>query len=135
MHDRDKGTTDGTFRGHRYFQCADNAGLFVSLDQIRPTVQHPRGAALPTECSDPGKGRGNSSGKPSPGTEGKIYSGAVKGAPGSSVDPTPSNFKVGQRVMFFNKKGGIHYGVVRWTGRSARNRTFEYSVVGIECVG
>ena len=141
MHYRDKGSTNGTFRGHRYFQCADNAGLFVSLDQIRPTVQHHRFPVAPT---DPGK-RG--SGKSSAGTsarEGRTgYSTAAKGtsslsekSPGvvSSLDPVPSVFKMNQRVQFFDKRGTKHYGIVRWIGRKARDRTFDFTVVGIESV-
>lgn len=31
---RNRGTTDGTFRCQRYFNCAARAGLFVSLDKI-----------------------------------------------------------------------------------------------------
>ena len=146
-HYRGKGTTDGTFRGQRYFTCADNVGLFVALDQIRPSVQQPRGPMVPTECSNPGERGSKNSGKPSPATSargGKTYSGVVKCAPssqpektparGSSVDPTPSNFKLGQRVKFFDKSGVKYYGVVRWAGKTDRNRGFEYSVVGIECV-
>ena len=33
---RGKGTTDGHFKGQRYFKCDPNCGLFVALDKLRP---------------------------------------------------------------------------------------------------
>ena len=51
----------------------------------------------------------------------------------SSVDPPP-RFKLGQRVVFYDKRGGKHYGTVRWTGKRSVSREFDYMLVGIQTV-
>ena len=43
-------------------------------------------------------------------------------------------FRVGQRVMFYDKNGGKFYGVVKWTGTEDRDKKFEYPIVGIKTV-
>lgn len=50
------------------------------------------------------------------------------------MDPAPSVFIIGQRVLFHSKQGIKHYGVVHWTGRETPYKTFEYPVVGIKTV-
>ena len=34
-----QGTTDGTFGGHRYFDCPQDCGVFVAVDKIRPYTE------------------------------------------------------------------------------------------------
>jgi len=36
---RGRGTTDGTYRGHKYFVCEDKCGLFVALDKLSPVLE------------------------------------------------------------------------------------------------
>lgn len=45
-----------------------------------------------------------------------------------------SVFRVGQRVIFHDKNGDKHYGVVEWTGREGPAKKFDYPVVGIKTV-
>ncbi|GCB81925.1 hypothetical protein scyTo_0022254, partial [Scyliorhinus torazame] len=37
--DEDKGTSDGTWKGHRYFQCAAKRGLFVRVASCQPDTR------------------------------------------------------------------------------------------------
>ncbi|XP_020907800.1 uncharacterized protein LOC110245844 [Exaiptasia diaphana] len=36
------GTTDGTFRNQRFFECQQDCGVFVSMDKIRPVPESSR---------------------------------------------------------------------------------------------
>ena len=31
-----RGSSNGSFKGHKYFECGTNCGLFVSLDKLAP---------------------------------------------------------------------------------------------------
>ena len=130
---RDKGTTDGTFRGHHYFECAENAGLFVSLDQVYQDIQqHPRGAVASTESSRKENGGSKNNDNDKLSTERGVREDNPDAAISQSSEKSKrSDFKLGQRVKFLDKMGTQRYGAVRWTGKNDRH---EFTVVGIECV-
>ena len=127
------GTTDGSFQGNRYFVCAKDCGLFVSLQFLSPVDR--KSDKAPTEAMSE-----------------KKYSSAVRSNENShqsqisrlalkksSVDEPhrfdhPLRFEHGQRVVFYDKHGGKHYGTVRWTGNKSATRVFDYMVVGIQTV-
>ena len=134
---RGKGITDGTFRGHRYFECADKAGMFISLDQV---YQQQPGGAVASESSCAEKGGSKNSDRLSTDGDAREYNSSdaeynSSDAMVSQSEPKrlggQSDFKLGQRVKFLDKRDTERYGVIRWTGRNER---YEITVVGIECV-
>ena len=123
------GTTDGTFRGIRYFSCQDKCGLFVPLHLVHPIEEVPPQS---TECTVSLQSDQRS--KPT-------YTATKDNSPQpshigkeSAVDLAPSIFKIGERVAFYSTKGVKNYGVVGWTGRETKSRKFPYVIVGIVTV-
>ena len=126
------GTTDGTFRGERYFSCQDGCGLFLPLHHMHPTEEAPSQSKItPSECTE--SPRSDKKSKPT------YANAATKGNSSqrnqeSAVDLPPPIFKIGERVAFYNSKGVKHYGVVGWTGRETKARKFPYVIIGIMTV-
>ncbi|XP_051872959.1 ubiquitin carboxyl-terminal hydrolase CYLD [Pristis pectinata] len=57
--DVDKGLTDGTWRGRRYFDCAPNRGLFAHLASCQPDARFQSLAITREDCQDPDRTAGS----------------------------------------------------------------------------
>ena len=107
-HNTTFGTTDGTFQSKRYFTCQDDCGLFIPLHLVHPIEEFPSNSEFTSSES-----------KPHTTTK------------GNSSQHNESEFKIDQRITFYNNKGVKHYGVVGWIGRETKTRKFPYAIVGI----
>jgi hypothetical protein len=113
--------------------CEDGCGFFAPLHLMSPTD-------LSMGEQNKQQGRENS-GQPS---KKNTYSDVVSSRNGKQHQPVPidsgvhstllSEFRLGERVHFYSKRGAKHFGIVRWTGREIRTKKFEYLVVGIQTV-
>ena len=137
---RGKGTTDGTFRDQRYFHCEMNCGLFVALDKLSPDSQgssltkEPRGGNSYAKVASHGPPEGGQS-THAANTKSRSQAISRHESKGSCVDRLPPpRFKLGDRVVAFNKKGIPVHGTVRWVGMSVASRKFTVTVAGIETV-
>ena len=142
-----RGTTDGTFRGVRYFHCKDNCGLFVALDKLSADAEgstltnEPRSGGSYAKVASraplqSGQSHHLDSSPPAVNTRSRSQAVSRPGNKESSVDPQlrSPRFQKGDRVVAFNKKGIRVHGTVRWVGRSTVARKFTLTVVGIETV-
>ena len=117
----------------RYFKCVDGYGLFVSLSRL---IEYTAGNSYskPKSYSHQGENpsyasvAGKDIGSPAQNTHSKSNA-----APASVMD-SPSAVQIGERVCFHDKNGKKYTGVVRWTGKSTRTRSYDCSVVGIQTV-
>ena len=116
------GTTDGTSQGTRYFTCKDDCGLFVALDRVSSVKDHGNTHTEPSR-EGPSQQHNNQYGLRS----------QSKLPKGSSVD-AESQFKVGERVIVYNKKNVAIRGTVKWVGVLSDGKEFRVSTVGVETV-
>lgn len=111
----------------RYFTCRDGNGLFVSFNKLS---EDPTGVAL-TEPPPGGQRYTPHDGQ---------QNGRRKPKPPPAAEPStgpPPRFKVGDRVVFFNKKGAGVHGTVRWTGMYSyqdKKQNYNFAALGIETV-
>lgn len=56
--DVDKGLTDGSWKGKRYFECAPHRGLFVHLASCQPDARFQSLAITREDCQDPDRSAG-----------------------------------------------------------------------------
>lgn len=117
--------------------CADNDGLFVSLDKISPDP-------FPTSAQQPARP------KPTNGKQSYVSAATASGPAGSTrsktsptvkqehnADPPklgPCQFKKNERVMVFDKRGKEVFGKVRWFGERTKSKHLGFMAVGIETV-
>ena len=116
------GTTDGIFQCTRFFTCKDDCGLFVALDRISAVRDH---GSAHTEPSREGPSQHHN----------QKYGLRSQSKPpkDSSVD-AESRFKVGERVIVYNKKDVAIRGTVKWIGVITYGKEYRVSTVGIETV-
>ncbi len=157
---RGQATTDGTFKGTRYFLCKDNCGLLVSLDKLSPDregstlskpppggQEHARsagGTQVPQRPPRPDRNHPPSAGSrpdprrplaPDPGIRGHPMATRKTLEGETDLDaPQQPQFATGDRVVVYTKKGSPVFGEVRWTGKNKAKRDLNYYVVGIETV-
>ena len=127
------GTSDGTFRNKKYFQCAPDSGVFVGLDKLAPLEDDN------SELRTPSK-------SPKRDDHGQVN---IKSRLDSVIPsflklksdlklPQPRHFealKIDQRVVTFCDKGIPLRGRVRYTGDVEDSSGHVQSVVGLELVG
>ncbi|GCC19900.1 hypothetical protein chiPu_0018607 [Chiloscyllium punctatum] len=53
--DEDRGLSDGTWKGHRYFHCAPKRGIFVRLESCRPDTRFQSLLITSENSQDPGQ--------------------------------------------------------------------------------
>ena len=128
------GTSDGTFRNKKYFQCAPDSGVFVGLDKLAPLEDDN------SELRTPSK---------SPKRDDQIGQVNFESILDSVI---PSFFKgkrdlkfhlsrhfdtlkIGERVVTFCDKGAPLRGTVRYTGDVEDSSGHVQTVVGLELVG
>ncbi len=129
---RGRGSTDGTYRGHRYFMCADDCGLFVSLDRLSPdcegsTLYPPPGGQPYTHGTDQVV-------YDQPRPSGRADHGRPPASEPGESPAHPPQFTKGDRVVVHNKSGVAVHGVVRWAGNRTATRQFDVYILGIEMV-
>lgn len=97
------------------FQCEENCGLFVGLDKL---------------SRDP---QGSSRAKGSSSSQNVTDETSVRKSSGSNVNASPKGFKIGDRVVVYNKKNIPVHGVVVWVGKYS-GPGVNFTMLGIETV-
>ena len=114
------GTTDGVFQDDRYFHCDPDCGLFVSLKKLS---RYPPVDTL----SQPPPSVPHHSQQPHSITRDRE----------KPVDSLKYRYKIGDRVVVFNKKGNGVHGTVKWVGIhsfTVDKKEHAIKAVGVETV-
>ena len=110
--------------------------MFVTLRELAPfPVLDPVSTASGGEKATPPYTRILSKGEcdaPSRQAQSKLDSKAVND--GSKDCVNHDRAQLGQRVIFCDKYGKKHFGVVQWIGKESQTRKFKYNVLGIKSV-
>ena len=113
---RGKGSSNGVFQGYQYFHCDTNCGLFVSLDKVWYTLPPGIQGELHVQQSTSKQQSYVAAAATSTSQQPRSH----KKSQASDVDPPHMRFKIGDKVVVFDRKDTALYGIVRWAGNKTR---------------
>ena len=134
---RGKGTSDGVFQYHTYFNCHTDCGLFVSLEKL---WFEPKPVGMQDELQLASKQQSVNKRSSFTVVTSPPFHGHKKPLPptslgSSDVDPPMVRFKIDDQVVVFDKHDTPLHGSVRWIGRKNQlGRDMGELHIGIEMV-